>query len=251
MKKDAVMETIKKIVEDCGLNEIISVSLKENEIADFHIIDDSLGFCGKKLIYFDCIEHIFYTEGEGKEYSYPNSFFQLYIQLDGDIHLLFEYGDEWVCWINNKRTNKVIIDHFSDSENEFYRFLNTYNLEAIVRQEIIDNLNTLESYNDDFDLESAKIWKNEAYKYMESHCDDNNNEIYFAIVDAAWNYWNIKQDVFCLKELVDKLIKEDKVYLYLQHIRSAWVNIIDNTDIKKWVNGILQIKQEIEDSPEN
>lgn len=246
MRKEDAIAIVKKIIEKCGLDNVISVSGEEYRIADFHVVDTYyLGLRGRKLFEFDKIKRISYVDGEHeREYRYSESFFQIRFEVENEYILYCEYGNYGdKCWIVPHNSNSML----EMGTEEFDRFITDYDIEHSVKDEIVYNLMWLEVYRDDLDLRSAKIWKDEAMKYIKQ-CDNEKNreDVFFAMVCAALNYHDEEQDVFSLEDMVKKLAEDGKVYSFIWHFRVVYDDIMDEEDLKEYINIILEMKQNIE-----
>lgn len=249
MKKEDVFKTIKKIINECGLEKRIYVSDKDFEIADFHMVNDIyLGNRGKKLFKFNDIERISYTYNDVFSIGrYSNTFFVLIIEFDQDKKFYYELDENGAeIWIALDEKQIEVIEGMEEVD----KFLDDYNLKKSKKDKIICSLETLRIYEDDNDLERAEVWYKEAIKYMQENIyQKGNDDLLYTIVSAAYEYKDIEQNIFNLKEWVIKLIEEKKIYSYLEYINHADYMMYRKEEyITDCETYILKLKKEIEET---
>lgn len=82
MKKEKFFDTLKTILDQSGMDELVEVSSQPYETADFCVIDDIyLGLDVMRTVPFGCIERISYVAGEDKCYQYDGGFLQIVFKL--------------------------------------------------------------------------------------------------------------------------------------------------------------------------
>lgn len=258
MRKKEVFSQIKTILDTCGLSDLIKVSENPFELADYHMYDDTyLGMGGKKIIPFSSIKRISYYYGEYGLYTYAESYFKLIFELAGNYELWVEHNETLVYVLTiciHGETEDSYIDDYKDKKL-FPSYLNKYNNEQSTRNTIVASLQFLYDFDNETDCENLNLWVNEANTYMDTHkANDECEEIFFALVDAAlwlnetgstYTFENLN-----LKNLVEQLIINSKVYSYLQYRYDAWYETLDEDDFRDCENTILRLKQEIEASKE-
>lgn len=138
MKIDEVFQTLNTIINECGYENILTISTKPYEIADFHIMDESyLGCNGKKMFLFSAIKRISYRRGESQPYRYVGGELQIEFELEGNIFFVIEVGNdadvsEWIF-------NSVALSTYDVSSKECKEFLDQYDIELSKGNEIIAN----------------------------------------------------------------------------------------------------------------
>lgn len=259
MRKEEVFSQIKTILDTCELSDLIKVSENPFELADYHMYDDNyLGMDGKKLIHFSSIQKISYCHGDDRLYTNVGMNFILIFKLVGYHELWVEYNtDDYdrvltIC-IHNETESSYINDH--EKKELFSKYLNRYNNQQSALDTIVASLQFPYDFDSKTDCENLNLWINEANKYMNAHkTSDACEEILFALVDAAlwvnetgstYTFENLN-----LKNLVEQLIINSKVYSYLQYRYDFWYKNIDEDGFRECENTILRLKQEIEASKE-
>lgn len=242
MKKEQVLSTIKKIINECGLDEMISVSSKEYEFADLHTIDDDyLGYCGIKLIKFEDIDDIFYSTGEDAYgYYYYGSEFALHLEFNSNWKLYFEWGELALSMFLCTECD------FIETDEKIVQKLQEYNNRCRQRDKILTMLEFLP--DDEQDLDYAELWYNEAIKYMDECSNSKDNDIVlFTIVYFAYKYFELSDnDKFHLREWIGRLIEDNNVYSCLEYIDKKFEGVWINNEMIDLEKCILKIKQEIE-----
>lgn len=234
MECKKVFSIINTILEQSSYKGIITVSTTPHQCANFHIINKGqLGFSGKSLFYFDSIKRIqYYFEEEN-----PN--LKIIFELSGGHFFIYEKGHQEKAWIHSSEGN--CIEYPSE---EFDKFIYLYNLEENMCYDICFNLETLDFDRDDNDLKSARIWYQEGMEYVKKY-NKNINKIMTAILKAAldYTYMEIKQDVFRLKNLVDRLEEEDRFYSVIGLFKEKYASIMNEEEVTDYVNIIMETKQ--------
>lgn len=234
MDREKVFSIINTILEQSGYNEAVTISTTPYECANFHIINGcQLGFSGKDLFYFSSIKQIQYYFEE------KNSNLKIIFELSGRHLFIYERGHQEKVSIHSNEGN-----YMEYPSEEFDKFISLYNLEEKMCYDICFNLETLDFNRDDYDLRSAKIWYQEGLEYIKKY-KRNINEIMAAIIKATldYTYMGIEQDVFELKDLIDKLEEENRLYSVIWLFEEKNTSIMSEEEIADYINIIMETKQ--------
>lgn len=238
MKKEDVFDALRTILDQSGMSELISLSTQKYESADFCVIDDDyLGLHGIRTVPFACIDRISYSAGEENlHYRYPDGLLQIVFKLRGDVHFVYESGDQGdFYWVSAPNSDLI------ENPSEVQAFFKEYNADHDIQRNLCDELQRLPFFEEekkDLALRAAAAWKKEAFSYIESHPDCvDRDEVIFNLLCAALyarvmkNGW-VRENCDCndydafiellpVEELVSLLASKSKMIAFFKYARAS------------------------------
>lgn len=264
MKKEEFFDTIKTILNQSGMGELIEVSSQAYEIADFCVINDIyLGINTMRTIPFECIDRISYAAGEDNpRYRYGGGFLQIVFKLRGNIDLTYEIAEQddyyWIFTSDYRIIEKPL---------EVKSYLDEYNADFDIQHDLCVELQHIPFFNDrekELTRRHALAWKKEALSYIESHSDCvNRDEVIFDLLCSALYFRVVKNSrirdgvttgdcdelikILSVEEFLQLLVSKSKVIAFLAYLRTKSIfticeDMLDEAEVT--VMELLQNKTE-------